>query len=360
MIVGIEKQVNEILDILTTTGQSSLAVVVYGFGGLGKTTVAEAVVSKMDLKNYNYTNLEIYQEPEMNDFTRSQQQILKECFPDFNGGQPILLRNCKDGGDQLKEAFKCDKNKPIFLFIDNVLWSSDLENLLPQDLGGLPQGSRILITTRNLAATDMFEGQPNLMRRPCALRPLPHEHLLKILFKDPTKSGTIKDEHLSRILNICSGVPLALKIVGARLHEQSYRVGRCIDIVETLEDGNTITQAKLSDQRLDFVYGDLEEYSKEALLDICCFFNKWNRQDVEYIVGGVAVTSLLEAGLITSTPQNNDPNPLWEELIVHEIIRAQGQRLAKGNRILDVQSLHDAENDQVYLARHPLQLHDPI
>lgn len=55
-------------------------------------------------------------------------------------------------------------------------------------------------------------------------------------------------------------------------------------------------------------------------------------------MGATTVTSLLEAGLITSTAKHN--NPLREELIVHDIIRA------KGNRLLDVQSLCEVADEQ--------------
>ncbi|GLJ51985.1 hypothetical protein SUGI_1104850 [Cryptomeria japonica] len=314
--VGIEMQVNEILDILRSTDQLSLAVVVYGFGGLGKTTLAEAVVSKMDLKNYNYSTIEIYQEQEKNDFTRSQQRILKDCFPNYNGGKPVVLTDYKD----------------------------DLKNLLPEELEDLPRGSKILVTTRILQATDIFEGQPNLVHRPYHLQPLPDEEASKIMFKNQDKAATIRKEDLNRILKICSGVPLALKIVGAQLHEQNYRVDRCSNIVEILEKGDTIKEEKLSERLVDFVYGELEDYSREAWLDICCFFSKWSRQDVEYIVGAMAVTSLLGTGLISSTLKRN--HPAWEELIVHDIIKAKGQALVKGNRILDVQSLSEAVDEQ--------------
>ncbi|XP_059069684.1 disease resistance protein RPV1-like [Cryptomeria japonica] len=342
--VGIEMQVNEILDILRSTDQLSLAVVIYGFGGLGKTTLAEAVVSKMDLKNYNYSTIEIYQEQEKNDFTRSQQRILKDCFPNYNGGKPVVLTDYKDGRGHLWKAFKCQKEKPIFLFIDNALRLADLKNLLPEELEDLPRGSKILVTTRILQATDIFEGQPNLVRRPCHLQPLPDEETSKILFKNQDKAATIRKEDLKRILKICSGVPLALKIVGAQLHKQNYRVDRCSNILEILEKGDTIKEEKLSERLVDFVYGELEVYSREAWLDICCFFSKWSRQDVEYIVGAMAVTSLLETGLISSTLKRN--HPAWEELIVHDIIKAKGQALAKGNRILDVQSLSEAVDEQ--------------
>ncbi|GLJ51953.1 hypothetical protein SUGI_1104070 [Cryptomeria japonica] len=342
--VGIEMQVNEILDILRSTDQLSLAVVVYGFGGLGKTTLAEAVVSKMDLKNYNYSTIEIYQEQEKNDLTRSQQRILKDCFPNYNGGKPVVLTDYKDGRGHLMKAFKCEKEKPIFLFIDNALRLADLKNLLPEELEDLPRGSKILVTTRILQATDIFEGQPNLVRRPYHLQPLPDEEASKILFKNQDKAATIRKEDLNRILKICSGVPLALKIVGAQLHKQNYRVDRCSNILEILEKGDTIKEEKLSERLVDFVYGELEVYSREAWLDICCFFSKWSRQDVEYIVGAMAVTSLLETGLISSTLKRN--HPAWEELIVHDIIKAKGQALAKGNRILDVQSLSEAVDEQ--------------
>ncbi|GLJ13883.1 hypothetical protein SUGI_0221820 [Cryptomeria japonica] len=76
--VGIEKTVKEVLDLLEAQKNSLLGVAIYGFGGMGKTIVAKAVVAKMNIDDYNYSSIYIFLE--QNCFKSLQQQILR-VFP---------------------------------------------------------------------------------------------------------------------------------------------------------------------------------------------------------------------------------------------------------------------------------------
>ncbi|GLJ13885.1 hypothetical protein SUGI_0221840 [Cryptomeria japonica] len=259
--VGIEKSVNDIVNLLRPTEEeSSVAVVIYGFGGIGKTTLAEAVLAKINLHHYNYTKVALHREKEENDFKSLQQQILKECYPTYNNGKPVELQDRKDGRDRLLKASKCAKAKPILLFIDNGSSSYNLMELLPTYT----------------------------------------EDALKVLFSDPATCDNIENEYLERILRICRGVLLALKIISSSLHKQS-----CALLLDALESEEEIKEEKLSDRLVDFVY----------------------------------VTSLFEAGSIAT--QEVD-----EELILLDTVIAKERSLAKDNRIMNFESLCQAGDEE--------------
>ncbi|KAH9307786.1 hypothetical protein KI387_035697, partial [Taxus chinensis] len=356
--VGIEEREREVIKLLATTtdDHNSRAVVIYGLGGIGKTTLANAVFAKLSLKNYNYARVEIDIERSKNDLKTLQQIMLKDGFPNYKGGRSITLRDCEEGRERLTEAFKSESERPLFLFIDNALRAEDLEQLLPTDLGSLPKGSRILVTTRLLGLTDMFK-QYGLPRFDYPVNTLPEADALKILWKDSENLQHINENDRKRILKICGGIPLVLKVVGAQLAKMGYNTDECRLLFEDLEKGENVKQENLTDRVIDFVYDKLEKSAQEAFLDICCFFSNWSRRHVEYIVGSQQFKSLQEAALLTTfsipvaeTGRFTDVLDIEEEkLIVHDVIRAKGQSMSKFTRFMDLQSFTEVAEDKKQL-----------
>ncbi|XP_057832322.2 TMV resistance protein N [Cryptomeria japonica] len=222
--VGIEEQleaVNKLLNMETTEDCSSIVVLIWGFGGIGKTTLAQAVVSKIDRSRYNYARIILDEVSENNKYkyTEMQQHILQDAFPNYKGGIKIELRDSDDGKDKLREAFSSEGNKPVFLYIDNALHKKDLEQLLPEDLGCLPQHSRILITSRTKEIVDMLEERGFHDRiKDYPVETLSDNDAMQVLCKDNAIRDRIKDD-LQNIVNVCKGIPLVLTIVGAKLRK---------------------------------------------------------------------------------------------------------------------------------------------
>ncbi|GLJ41387.1 hypothetical protein SUGI_0856720 [Cryptomeria japonica] len=263
-----------------------------------------------------------------------QQQILKDAFPEYTYDRNVTLRNSAEGRDHLSSAFQAQRNKPVFLFIDNALRAEDLQELFPKRLTGLPKRSRIVITTRNLGVTDMVR-ESGLVRREHSVGTLPDQEAIKILLRDSNHDITKDDTQ--KTLKICAGIPLVLEIVAARLRKQNYKVDRCTQIFEALESGKDVVEENLSQRLVHSVYGGLEASTQEAFLDICCFFVSWSRHDVECIVGAEEVTHLEEAALFKTSVKGN--------VIVHDIIRAKGLSMSESNRFTDMHSWFDVVNE---------------
>ncbi|GLJ41381.1 hypothetical protein SUGI_0856630 [Cryptomeria japonica] len=125
--VGIQKQKEQIIKLLDMGKEkkSSLAVVIHGLGGKGKTTLATAVVAGIDLTDYNYSGVEIQENRSRNNIKCMQEQILKDAFPAYIYDTNATLNNSAEGRDHLTSTFQARGNKPVFLFIDNALRTED-------------------------------------------------------------------------------------------------------------------------------------------------------------------------------------------------------------------------------------------
>ncbi|XP_059076290.1 disease resistance protein RUN1 [Cryptomeria japonica] len=342
--VGINEQleaVSKLLIMEEIEDCSSRAVVIWGFGGIGKTTLAQAVVSTVDRKRYKYARILLDEDSKNNNYEEMQENILKDAFPTYRGGREIKLRDDSDGRDKLTEAFQSAANEPVFLFIDNVLLAQDLSKILPEDLEGLPKRSRILITARNKGVTDVLV-ERGLERKDYPVKTLADNHAAEILCKDPEIRDRMKDD-LDKIVKVCLGIPLVLKIVGAHLRKQEYKAERCTLILEAFKKGEKIKEDELSNHLFHFVYDKLEESTQEAFLDICCFFhNSRAASTAEHIVGADRLMFLQEAAFL-------DIDTKDDALSVHDIIRSIGRSLSNSSRIFDLNSWREAEKDEAKL-----------
>lgn len=127
--VGIEKSIKDVMKLLECESeQNVVTVILHGFGGMGKTTLADAVFSQVKGGKCSEVKLcnAIGSKP---DIIQLQKKMLEhlmepgELIPDIpkpEDGQRAL-------GKRLKEV-------EAFIYIDNVLDRVELKSLLPQDL----------------------------------------------------------------------------------------------------------------------------------------------------------------------------------------------------------------------------------
>uniref|UniRef100_A0A0D6QVL5 VHS domain-containing protein n=1 Tax=Araucaria cunninghamii TaxID=56994 RepID=A0A0D6QVL5_ARACU len=225
--VGIENPRKEVEQLLDMKRKKLRSVVIHGAEGIGKSTLGVAVVACLNLKDFNYAQIEIDEKPSNDSLKTLQVQLLRCAFPDYIPGTQIELADCRAGRHHLEQAIKGAK-KPVFIFIENVLSEKYLSNLLPENLSDLPPHSRILLTTRDLNATDWLKERA-LLRKEYPVKTLCHEDGKRILCEDPKKLGHIEKE-VKRILKFCGGNPLVLKIVADHLRKKGYTAENCNSI----------------------------------------------------------------------------------------------------------------------------------
>ncbi|XP_059074617.1 uncharacterized protein LOC131059177 [Cryptomeria japonica] len=94
LTVGIQSGLESVIQLLDLNAQDALpiVVVVYGLGGIGKTTLADAVYAQIDLKTYKHCRIHMDQNCTKKDLKALQQQILYGLFQ-----QNVELTDCDKG-----------------------------------------------------------------------------------------------------------------------------------------------------------------------------------------------------------------------------------------------------------------------
>ncbi|GLJ18991.1 hypothetical protein SUGI_0339520 [Cryptomeria japonica] len=280
--VGIKRAREEVIQLLDLNAQhtspQAVVVVVHGFGGIGKTTLADEVYKHIDLQNYKHCRIHMEQNCTKNSLKVLQEQILNGLFD-----QNVTLTDCDHGRGMIWSFFKKNTNQPVFIYIDNALNKSDLKHLLPAELGDcIPPNSRILVTTRNLRETEIFIDR-NIQRQEYAVSPLPRTEARKILLKKVLEYNDKKN--IDALLKLCGGVPLLLEIIGLQLALNSSNTNNIV--LKLLREGEKVEEEDISDRMVDFVYRRLLPPVQEAFLDITTYFShhySWLSEEVAYIV----------------------------------------------------------------------------
>ncbi|KAH9307724.1 hypothetical protein KI387_035635 [Taxus chinensis] len=300
--VGIEEAKYRVIRLLKMDpmDESKRAVVLYGVGGVGKTTLASSVFKSLDLKGYKFCRLDMDQICSSDHIKQLQQQILGDLFR-----KRISLRSSVDGQNELAKAFREASDEAIFMFIDNALAQRDLTKLLPQDLSCLPRSMRMLLTTRRLDQTNIllrtdFQG---CEFRVDSLSSFDSKKLLcKIVLgsADASFPEGIESRDVDEIVEMCGGIPLIIELVGPKLKRCIFNDGSAVkalkeSLKETLMEGE---KSEMSERVVDSVFNSLDERCKEAFLDVVCFFIKSDRDAVSNAVGKAELEALEDAALV--------------------------------------------------------------
>ncbi|XVF81834.1 hypothetical protein PTKIN_Ptkin15bG0187800 [Pterospermum kingtungense] len=225
--VGLDAQKMKILKLIRRNDTRVIGIC--GQGGIGKTTLAEAVYKKVS------------------------PQVLNQ---DTRVGIPL------SGLDEDRL-----RNKRVFVVLDDVNRFHLLENLGVKYLG---PGSKIIVTSRDqqvLRNTDAKIHRATYLKQDDSLK-----LLSKFAFKQDNPSAEFWDL-AKKIANYARGLPLTLKILGSALYQQSREVWESlIDQLKECPEEEVFSQLKLS-------FDCLNRVEKNIFLDIACFFKGYNRKD---------------------------------------------------------------------------------
>uniref|UniRef100_A0A7N2LCW5 Disease resistance protein RGA3 n=1 Tax=Quercus lobata TaxID=97700 RepID=A0A7N2LCW5_QUELO len=280
-VIGREDDKKEIMERLFDDNVvANISIIpIVGFGGLGKTTLAQLVYNDKNVQTKFEIKLWVCIS-DVFDVQRIVKEILEHLTKRKHEGSIEMLQT------QLREELDGKK----YLIVLDDLWNEESNKwlLLRNLLMGGAKGSRIIVTTRSenvariIGATSWH-----------ALRGLPEEKAWSLFVKMAFENGQLpKNEafvSLGRdIMGKCGGVPLAIRTIASLLYtkatENEWRSFKDYELSKITQDEENVilSTLKLSYNHLPsylkqcFAYCRL--FPKDYKIDVTTLINLWAAQ----------------------------------------------------------------------------------
>nr|GEW27252.1 hypothetical protein [Tanacetum cinerariifolium] len=306
-----------LLDLEATT--EVRVVVIYGMGGIGKTTIAQALFRRIA---YKFAGSSFIKDVRENSSTKTdicalQQKILGDILMAHHY---FIIEDPQYWANMIQERFV---NKKVLLVLDDVDDVKQLEFLAAtRDWFG--PGSRIIITTRDmhLLSDANAKYEPALLRMDQAV-----ELFSRHAFRKNSPPEGYK-ELSDRAIGYTRRLPLVLNVLGSYFRGRKAGVWEsALDRIAEIPNSEIFKILKLS-------FDDLNLPEQQILLDIACFFKGGKVKDVSRWLDSfgfdpvIGISVLVERSLITVTKETLGMHDLIQEMcwkIVGE--SAPGSRL---------------------------------
>jgi ABC-type dipeptide/oligopeptide/nickel transport system ATPase subunit len=263
-LFGIDVRVSKVESLLNMESPDVLIVGIWGMGGIGKTTIAEAVCNKVHsrFERIFFANCR-------------QQSDLKRRFLKRLLGQETLNTM---GSLSFLDSFVRDRLRRIKVFIvlddvDNSMALEEWRDLLDGRNSSFGPGSKVLITSRNKQVLT------NVVDETYKVEGLNYEDAIQLFSSKALKNciPTIYQRDLiEQIAWHVKGNPLALKVLGSSLYGKSIEEWR--SALKKLAQDPQIEMA------LRISYDGLDSEQKSIFLDIAHFFNRMKPKEATRIL----------------------------------------------------------------------------
>jgi hypothetical protein len=218
-LFGIDVRVSEVESLLNMESPDVLIVGIWGMGGIGKTTIAEAVCNKVHSRFEGIFFANFRQELETGSMADLQRSFLSQLL-----GQEILNRGLLSFQDIFVRNRLC--RKKVFIVMDDVDNSMALEewrDLLDGRNSSFGPGSKVLITSRDKQVLS------NVVDETYKVEGLNYEDAIQLFSSKALKNCTPTIDQRDLIKQIArhvQGNPLALRVLGSSFYGKSIEEWR--------------------------------------------------------------------------------------------------------------------------------------
>ncbi|KAL6289024.1 hypothetical protein ACE6H2_006534 [Prunus campanulata] len=295
--VGIQSRVQNVERLLDVGGNGCRMVGIWGKSGIGKTTIAKAIFNAVSHKFGGSCFLENVREG-------SLVQLQKTLLQEILGGKKLEIASTDKG---ISIIHKLLRHKKILLILDDVNQLEQLDNLA--GVGWFGEGSRVIITTQDSGllkchGIELIYEVPKLF----------YYQALELFSLNAFGINEPPDDYLElakRAITYAQGLPLAITLLGSHLRNKGiHRWQAILDGFkgEPYADIGRILQKS---------YDSLDDYTKEAFLDIACFFKGEFKDYVLGIVPKNYIEVLVDKAMITIE---------WDDrILMHDLLANLGK-----------------------------------
>ncbi|TYI03292.1 hypothetical protein ES332_A11G328000v1 [Gossypium tomentosum] len=305
-LVGIHRRMEQVMSLIQVGFPDVRRLGIWGMGGTGKTTLAEAIFHHISTGFQScYFLANVRESEEHGRLFQLRQEFLSTIMEDEN----LNISTPTIGAGFLKDRLS---RKMVLIVCDDVSNSSQLEFLF-KGINQLCPGSRVIVTTRNKQV--LIQNDIDLIYE---MEKLDEDESLQLFCQRAFKSNYPTGYRLElskMVLSVADGNPLAIKVVGSSLYgkDKTYQEST----VKKLKQVPNPDIHKLLICSFDAL--DCEE--KDIFLDIACFFKGENRDDVTrimdacYVSAHSGIENLIDRSLIYVS-QN--------QIAMHDLLQQMG------------------------------------
>ncbi|RVW41423.1 TMV resistance protein N [Vitis vinifera] len=280
---------------------------IYGFGGIGKTTIAKVLYNRIAAQFMIASFIaNVREDSKSRSLLHLQKQLLQDILP----RRKNFISNVDEGIHMIKDRL-CFKK--VLLVLDDV---DDLNQLeaLAGDHNWFGLGSRIIVTTRDKHLLEVHE-----MDALYEAKKLDHKEAVELFSWNAFKQNHPKEDYeivTNSVVHYVNGLPLGLKVLGSFLYGKTIHQWKS-ELHKLEREPNREIQCVLMRS-----YDELDRTQKQIFLDVACFFNGEDKDFVTRILD--ACNFFAESGLrvlgdkcLISIIDNN----IW----MHDLLRHMGR-----------------------------------
>ncbi|KAI9185857.1 hypothetical protein LWI28_011338 [Acer negundo] len=313
-LVGIYSRIKQVESFLRRSTGDVGRVGIWGIGGIGKTTLAQAVYDRISCQFEGSCFVESIRETSEQSGESGLNNLRLRLVSALLGEEIACIG-----------AFTSTRlgRKKLLIVFDDVTDIRQVESLTG-GLGCPGSGSRIIVTSRDKQVLRNICGEDQIYKA----EDLCFNDALKLFcrYAFHQNNPEVDYKELSNgVVEKVGGVPLALKVLGSSLFHKKKEVWE--SAMQKLENNFDRDIHKV----LKISYDGLDDNDQNMFLDITCFFKRWNVDLVKAITDASGffsvrgISTLINKSLITLSDNY--------ELQMHDLVQAMGKEIVRQESI---------------------------